>query len=226
MYYQDFRLFLEDVFKIYENCILNHSLMLLIELSLKALTQLLEKIAHNFVEDDWQTYLAFVQSLLKKTLPIELSSMESWNRSKDLLENNHEAKCFALQTFLNKMQIIFQKYPKTISERVFLLVFRSIFRFWRNWSQFTTLWSILMRIYNWEILFGKMDFIKTKNFCQVSSDTNTKSWLSEAKSSSSCLTLTRPTSSNTLSTFILTQTFLVHNRHPERHKTPPNNLKT
>ena len=44
--------------------------MLLIELSLKALTQLLEKIAHNFVEDDWQTYLSFVQSLLKKTLPI------------------------------------------------------------------------------------------------------------------------------------------------------------
>ena len=85
LYYKDFQLFLEDVFKIYENCILNHSLTLLIELSLKALTDLLEKIAHNFVEDDWQTYLSFVQSLLKKTLPIECSSLDSWNRSKDLL---------------------------------------------------------------------------------------------------------------------------------------------
>lgn len=41
LYYNDFRLFLEDVFKIYENCILNHSLILLIDLSLKALNQLL-----------------------------------------------------------------------------------------------------------------------------------------------------------------------------------------
>ena len=120
--------------------------MLLIELSLKALTQLLEKIAHNFVEDDWQTYLAFVQSLLKKTLPIELSSVESWNRSKDLLENNHEAKCFALQTFLNKMQIIFQKYPKTLTENVFWLLFRFTSKSSRNLSRFITLLLTLMEI--------------------------------------------------------------------------------
>lgn len=53
LYYEDFRLFLEDVFKIYENCILNHSLKLLIVLSLDALTDLLQKIALNFEEHDW-----------------------------------------------------------------------------------------------------------------------------------------------------------------------------
>jgi hypothetical protein len=82
-------------------------LLLLIELSFKALNNLLEKIAPNFEEHDWEVYLFFVQSLLKKTLPVELSSLDTWKRSKDLLENNHEAKCFALQTFLNKIQIIF-----------------------------------------------------------------------------------------------------------------------
>ena len=48
LYYDDFRLFLEDVFKIYENCILNHSLKLLIVLSLDALNDLLQQIAVNF----------------------------------------------------------------------------------------------------------------------------------------------------------------------------------
>ena len=41
LYYDQFRLFLEDVFKIYENCIINHSLKLLIQLSFEALNQLL-----------------------------------------------------------------------------------------------------------------------------------------------------------------------------------------
>jgi hypothetical protein len=53
LYYDDFRLFLEDVFKIYENCILNHSLKLLIVLSLDALNDLLQQIAVHFQEHDW-----------------------------------------------------------------------------------------------------------------------------------------------------------------------------
>ena len=118
LYYDDFKLFLEDVFKIYENCILNHSLKLLITLSLDALNQLLERIAPHFQEHDWDTYLLFAQSLLRKTLPVEISSLEAWNKSKDLLENNYEAKCFALFVFLNRAQDIFQKYPHSITEKV------------------------------------------------------------------------------------------------------------
>lgn len=84
----------------------------------------MDNIAPNFESHDWEVYLFFVQSLFKKTLPIELSSIESWNRSKDLLENNHQAKCFALQTFLHKMQIVFQKYPKAITVEVITCLFR------------------------------------------------------------------------------------------------------
>lgn len=58
---------------------------LLIVLSLDALNDLLQKIAFNFEEHDWDTYLFFAQSLLKKTLPVEISSLDAWNKSKDLL---------------------------------------------------------------------------------------------------------------------------------------------
>jgi len=90
------------------------------------LNNLLEKIAPNFQEHDWEIYLSFAQSLMKKTLPTELSSLEAWNKSKDLLETNHEAKCFALQTFLNKVQIIFEKYPHGITEKVTISLCRFI----------------------------------------------------------------------------------------------------
>ena len=125
LYYQDFRLFLEDVFKIYENCILNHSLKLLIVLSMDALNDLLQRIALNFEEHDWETYLFFAQSLLKKTLPVEITSLDAWTKSKDLLENNYEAKCFALFVFMSKWQEIFDKFPESITEKVPIMPCRS-----------------------------------------------------------------------------------------------------
>jgi hypothetical protein len=82
LYYDDFRLFLFDVFKIYENCILNHSIKILIQLSLNALNDLLGKVAVNFVTYDWEIYLQFSESVLKKTIPNEIASFESWNRGK------------------------------------------------------------------------------------------------------------------------------------------------
>lgn len=48
MHYVEFRLFLGDVLKIYENCILNTSLKILIQLSLGALNELLCQIAPQF----------------------------------------------------------------------------------------------------------------------------------------------------------------------------------
>lgn len=126
LYYEDFRLFLEDVFKIYENCILNHSLKLLIVLSLDALNDLLQQIAIHFTHHDWETYILFAQSLLKKTLPVEIASLDAWNRSKDLLENNYEAKCFALFVFIGKWQEIFEKFPEAITERVRHILYRYI----------------------------------------------------------------------------------------------------
>lgn len=126
LYYDDFRLFLEDVFKIYENCILNHSLKLLIGLSLEALNELLLQLAPLFQPHDWETYLAFAQSLLKKTLPLEIASLDAWTRSKDLLENNYEAKCFALFQFLSKAQEIYEKFPESISEQVYADTLREL----------------------------------------------------------------------------------------------------
>ena len=46
-----------------------------------------------------------------------------------MLENNHEAKCYALQTFLNKMQTIFQKHPNGVTEKVKSLIFRFTWTF-------------------------------------------------------------------------------------------------
>jgi hypothetical protein len=90
-------------------------------LSLDALNDLLLKIAPHFEEDDWGSYLQFAQSLLRKTLPAEIASMEAWTRSRDLLENNYEAKCFALFLFLNKSQEIFEKFPNSITEKVIVV---------------------------------------------------------------------------------------------------------
>jgi hypothetical protein len=137
LYYDDFRLFLEDVFKIYENCILNHSLKLLIVLSLDALNDLLQQIALHFTHHDWETYILFAQSLLKKTLPVEISSLDAWTRSKDLLENNYEAKCFALFVFVGKWQEIFEKFPESITEHVPPPPRRSTLTPSRNWTSST-----------------------------------------------------------------------------------------
>lgn len=86
-----------------------------------ALNDLLQRIAVNFEEHDWETYLFFAQSLLKKTLPVEIISLDAWTKSKDLLENNYEAKCFALFVFMSKWQEIFDKFPESITEKVHIL---------------------------------------------------------------------------------------------------------
>ena len=80
-YYSNFRLFLADIFKIYENCIQNSN-ELLTKLSINAVKALIERVGHIFVEEDWDNFLSFLDTLFKKTTPSELVSVESWRASK------------------------------------------------------------------------------------------------------------------------------------------------
>ena len=58
-YYSNFRLFLADIFKIYENCIQNSN-ELLTKLSINAVKALIERVGHIFIEEDWDHFLTFL----------------------------------------------------------------------------------------------------------------------------------------------------------------------
>jgi len=46
-------MFLSDIFKIYESCILSNSNKILVQLSMQALTDLLKNVGDKFQEENW-----------------------------------------------------------------------------------------------------------------------------------------------------------------------------
>jgi hypothetical protein len=52
-YFQEFRMFLFDVLKIYETCILSYSNKILIQLSVSFLGELLNKVGDKFEAQEW-----------------------------------------------------------------------------------------------------------------------------------------------------------------------------
>ena len=91
-YFNNFRLFLTDIFKIYENCIQNSN-ELLTKLSINAVRTLIERVGDRFIDEDWDYFLLFLDTLFKKTTPSELASVESWRASK-LDQENHHSETF------------------------------------------------------------------------------------------------------------------------------------
>ena len=65
-------MFLYDVLKIYETCILSYSNKILIQLSISSLGDLLGKVGDKFDTAEWEEFLRFTQGIVRKSLPTEL----------------------------------------------------------------------------------------------------------------------------------------------------------
>lgn len=63
-------MFLYDVLKIYETCILSYSNKILIQLSIESLGELLGKVGDKFEAMEWEEFSRFTQSVIKKSLPV------------------------------------------------------------------------------------------------------------------------------------------------------------
>lgn len=71
-YFDDFKLFLPDILKIYESCIVSNSNKILTQLSTEALTELLSSVGHQFESMNWKEYIEFIKSVLRKSWPPEI----------------------------------------------------------------------------------------------------------------------------------------------------------
>lgn len=75
-------MFLYDVLKIYETCILSYSNKILIQLSISFLGELLNKVGDKFEAQQWEEFERFAQGIIKKSLPVEIFSIENWQKEK------------------------------------------------------------------------------------------------------------------------------------------------